>query len=78
MSSGFRHPFLAVLVASVLVVAMAAPADAMPTAGVAVAVNASAPVVVPGIAAKAVSLPKSSDFGTRGPGPNQHVRMRGW
>lgn len=61
MSSGLCHPFLAVLVASALVVGMAVPADASPAAPAAVDVKASAPVVVPAIASKAVSQPKSSE-----------------
>jgi RHS repeat-associated protein len=61
MSLGRRRPFLAVLVATVLVVGVAVPADASPVARAAVAVKTSAPVVVHGIASHAVSLPKSSE-----------------
>jgi len=61
MSLGFRHPFLAVLVASVVVVAMAAPAEATPTIAAAAAVKASTPVTIPAIGAHSVSQPKSSE-----------------
>ena len=45
MHVGRRHPFLAVLVASVLVVGVAGPAYATPAAGVTADVKASAPQV---------------------------------